>query len=52
MSDMSQVPAERWWIPVYVFDEITAKDTANVLRGMGYLVDPVYRDENWPPAEQ
>lgn len=43
---------ERWMIPVYVYDEITAKDTANVLRGAGYLVDEVYRDENWPPAEQ
>lgn len=49
---MSDVNPERWFIPVYVYDEITASDTANVLRNMGYFVDPVFRDENWPPDVQ
>lgn len=52
MSDVNPIPPEKWVVPIFVYDEVTASDTANVFKNMGYFVDPVYRDANWPPDAQ
>ncbi len=48
MADQEQ---EVWLIPVIVYDEITAKDTAQVFQNMGYITSPdaVYRQVDVQP---
>lgn len=44
-DDTDKPAPEVWIIPVQVFDEVTARDTAQVLVGMGYLTGNVYKEE-------
>lgn len=37
---MPETPPETWIIPVTVYDEFTARDTAKVLASMGYIASP------------